>query len=184
MDQEKELNLYQQVKANNRKALEVLFAEYYATLCNFAILIVKKHELAEEVVADAFFVLWRDRHQLDIKHSVKAYLFRIVRNNALRVVKDKRETYNVVEPQDTYMVIHNTPESDYLYDELSSTYQKAYHSLPTKCKQVFKLHKIDGLKYQEISEVMNISIKTVENQMLKALKIIRKAVVNYQIEQP
>lgn len=182
MDQDQEINLYQKVKGDDRRALTQLFTVYYSSLCNFALPIVKKPELAEELVADVFFVLWRDRHHLDITYSVKAYLFRAVRNRALRIVSGKNAIHEEIENYSTPMVLNHTPESDYLYKELSTAYQKAYDSLPTRCKQVFKLSKIDGLKYQEISYVLNISVKTVENQMFKALKVIRQAISNYRME--
>ncbi|TRX58696.1 RNA polymerase sigma-70 factor [Fulvivirga sp. M361] len=183
MERYQQVKLYKQVKANDRKALEILFEQYYSSLCNFAMLIVKKEELAEEVVSDIFFILWRDRHHLEINHSVKAYLFRSVRNHALKAVGEKSVIFEEIEDESARMVIDRTPESDYLYQELSNTYKQAYNTLPGKCKQIFKLHKIDGLKYQEVSDVLNISIKTVENHMLKALKAIRRAVVNYQVEE-
>ena len=184
MTREEELILFDTIKGDDRKALETLFRRYYSPLCNFALHIVKKEEVAEEVVADIFFVLWRDRHRLDISSSLKAYLFKAVRNHALRISKIKEPFFEKIEDVQGRMKNNHTPEALYLYNELDLAYRSAYERLPARCKLIFKLHKIDGLKYHEVGEVLNISIKTVENQMLKALKIIRAAVSAYDMERP
>ncbi len=184
MNREKELVLYQRIKTDDRKALEILFRHYYSSLCNFALQIVKKPEVAEEVVADIFFILWRDRHHLEITHSLKAYLFKAVKNHSLRTSRTLKDPFfEQIEELHDQMALNGNPETDYLYDELQSTYRSAFETLPEKCRLVFKLHKIDGLKYQEVSQLLDISVKTVENQMLKALKIIRGAMRQYQVEE-
>ncbi len=182
MTRKEELFLFDKMKKNDKKALDMLFRHYYAPLCNFALHIVKKAEIAEEVVADIFFILWRDRHRLGISCSVRAYLFKAVRNHALRTSKVQQPFFQQIEEIQGRITSDQTPESTYLYNELDKTYQSAFERLPSRCQLVFKLHKIDGLKYHEVSEVLEISIKTVENQMLKALRMIRAAVLEYDVE--
>ena len=160
----------------------MLFRHYYSPLCTFAQHIVKKAEVAEEVVADIFFILWRDRDRLAISCSVRAYLFKAVRNHALRTSKTEHPFFQQIEEVQGRITNEQTPESAFLYHELDKAYQSAFERLPSRCQLVFKLHKVDGLKYQEVSEVLEISIKTVENQMLKALKTIRAAVLEYDME--
>ncbi len=183
MISDEELVLYRRIKVNDRKALEHLFRRYYSSLCQFALPIVKRPEIAEELVADIFFILWRDRHHLEITHSIKAYLFKSVRNKAIGIYNKRQPVFEEITEHSNQMTVNHTPESDYLLSELDGRYQSAIETLPQKCKLIFKLHKIEGLKYSEVSEVLDISIKTVENQMTKALKILRSAISQYQVEQ-
>lgn len=160
----------------------MLFRCYYSTLCNFSLSMVKNTDLAEELVADIFFILWRDCKHLDVKKNLRAYLFTAVRNKSLEVIRKEQKSADIHTGLDLPHLSHETPETSLLYNELNLHYQKAYEALPEKCRQVFKLHKIDGLSYQEISDILAISIKTVENQMAKALKLIRADINLYQLK--
>lgn len=181
MTPEEESALFEKLREGDKKALERLFKYYYSTLCNFALPIVRQPDLAEELVADVFFVIWRDREHLQVL-NLKAYLFRAVRNKALEVLRTESKHLHVDVEQVELPPSHTTPESDLLYHELNSRYQHAYEALPDKCKLIFKLNRIDGLTYQQISEVLEISVKTVENQMSNALRLIRSDIARYQLK--
>ncbi|UII29741.1 RNA polymerase sigma-70 factor [Fulvivirga ulvae] len=181
MTREDELILFKKVRNGDKRALDMLFRSYYNTLCNFSYSIVKNTDLVEELVADIFYILWRDCKHLDIKRNLRAYLFTAVRNKSLEVIRKEQKSAGLHEELGSMYLSTETPETSLLYNELNQHYQKAYEALPEKCRQVFKLHKIDGLSYQEISDILNISIKTVENQMGKALKLIRADIAHYQL---
>ncbi|WP_051539083.1 RNA polymerase sigma-70 factor [Prolixibacter bellariivorans] len=130
--------------------------------------------LSEDIVQEVFFKLWTDKGRIAIETSVKAYLYQMVRNTSLNYLKHK----NVIKQYE----IANKDESNYIGEsldelligkELNAKIQAAIEKLPTERRKVFLLSRMDGLKYKEIAEKLNISIKTVENQMGKALSTLR-----------
>lgn len=177
-----DLILFNKIKAGNKDALESLFSKYYSPLCNFVNHLIKNPEAAEEMVSDTFYLLWKDRRKLNILTNVKAYLFTIVRNQAFSYLKNNPFQAEELDKA-SFIEDINHPEAELLYNELKSHYQKAYEALPAQCQLIFKLHKIDGLKYQQVADLLEISIKTVENQMGKALRHIREAIEIYQLEE-
>ncbi|MBL3657855.1 RNA polymerase sigma-70 factor [Fulvivirga sediminis] len=178
---EPDLILFNKIKKGNKEALESLFVKYYSSLCNFVNHLITDPESAEEIVSDVFFLIWAERKKLTIHSNTKSYLFTIARNKALLHIKKRpfisENIDSALNTED-----FNNPETHLLFNELNTLYQRAYEALPSQCKLIFKMHKIDGLKYVQIAEVLNISIKTVENQMGKSLKLIREAILSYQLE--
>ena len=181
MTAEEESILFEKLCEGDKKALERLFKGYYSTLCSFALPIVRQQDLAEELVADVFYVIWRDREHLQV-HNFKAYLYRAVKNKALEVLRKESKHLSVDVEEAELPISQATPETDLLYHELNSHYQHAYESLPDRCKLIFKLNRIDGLTYHQISEVLDVSVKTVENQMSNALRLIRNDIARYQLK--
>lgn len=184
MTREEELHLFSQIKLDDRQALERLFNLYYNTLCNFAFTFVRNFDLAQEVVADVFYIIWRDRKQLVIQSNLKGYLFKSVKNKCLAHPELSLKIWQQFDADNPDHDPENleTPESNMLFIELDTLYQSAYKNLPSQCQLIFKLHKIDGLKYSEISDLLSLSTKTIEAQMSKALRIIRKVINSYQTE--
>ncbi len=184
MTREEELHLFSLIKDDDRQALERLFKAYYNTLCNFAVNFVHDFDLAQELVADVFYNLWKERKALNIHSNMKAYLFKCVKNKCFSHPELSLKYWESFEQNDRTHdpILEQTPETLYLYKELDTKYQEAYELLPPQCKLIFKLHKIDGLKYYEISETLSLSVKTIETQMSKALKLIRKSIMGYHSE--
>ncbi|MGB0930867.1 MAG: RNA polymerase sigma-70 factor, partial [Chitinophagales bacterium] len=156
------------------------FEEYYQPLCNFAYKFVKDRDEAEDVVQPVFINLWKKRTELQLNSKLSSYLFSATKNNALMTLR--RREYN------SMYVEHVKHRADRIYDEeigkeeeallLKEKITKAIHTLPPKCQQIFKLSKLSGLTYKEIADDLSISTKTVENQMSKALRILRKQLKN------
>lgn len=176
-----DLDILDQIKENDQKALESLFKLHYESLCNFAHVILRDHDLAEEAVADVFFTFWEKAKTLTIHKSIKSYLFASVKYKSLQLLKKSHISFEQIEAENDHHSLES-PEETYLFEELKSEYQRAYESLPKQCQLVFKLHKIDGFKYGEISELLDIAQKTVENHMTKALQLIRQHIRKYQLE--
>lgn len=161
-------------------AFEMLFRTYYQPLCNYAYSFLRDREEAEEIVQSTFLLVWEKRDSLAIRTSVRPYLYAMVRNACLNVIKhDKikrryagREIALAERSHDsvTHMVASN---------ELENRIRLAMEELPEQCRMVFKLSRFEELKYAEIAGQLNISIKTVENHMGKALKIMREKLKDY-----
>lgn len=167
-------------KIDDESAFEQLFRAYYPRLCAFASTLLDDRAEAEEVVQTMFCRLWEQRTSLEVTSSVQAYLFRAVRNASLNQIKKTqiRDAYKVMNLDN----LNQNPEfqPDRITESaLSQRIEKAIADLPEQCRLVFKLSRFEEMKYKEIAEHLNISIKTVENQMGKALKKLRLDLVDF-----
>ncbi len=174
-------NLWQQVKLGEQASLKVLFMRYYDPLVRFCTPILKDEERARDLVQDTFFQVWEKREKIEISSSIKAYLYTAVRNRALNTLKrearmqwsgDHTELEPLQEGQDGSY--DRMREKD-----LNTRLQYALSRLPAKCRQVFELSRFEHLSNREVAETLEISVKTVENQMTKALQIMRKELLPY-----
>lgn len=173
MDQPEDKELYLNLKTGNERAFQVLFRKYYPAMCHFARQFLNDHELAEETVQDMFVKIWEKRESLNIETSVKHYLFRSVRNQCLNQIQHEK-----IKKQYARMVLESAhqeinPDQYFLEVGLVDRIEKSIDSLPPKRKEIFRMSREQGLKYKEIAETLNISVKTVEAQMGLALKHLR-----------
>lgn len=173
MEQVSDLVLFQRIREDDRLALNVLFETHYTNLCRFACTFSVTAEQAEEIVADVFFTLWKNRSRLMVHSNGKAYLFKAVKNGVFALLKQQHREVKLSAEHDQEDL--NTPEQQYQYQELEQHINRIVASLPYRCQQIFVMNRFDGLKYKEISQVLGLSEKTVEHQMTKALSIIRAA---------
>jgi len=163
----------------NKDLFEQLFKEHFVHLCGFAQNYVPDLDDAKEIVQDVFINLWNKRETITSDKSVKSYLFTSVKNRCFNFIRDnKKFRSNIL---DVDIADYETPyENDsFSGHELQNKIDKAISDLPEKCRQVFKLSRIEELKYKEIAEKLNISVKTVEAQMSKALKVLREELKDY-----
>lgn len=166
--------------AGDINAFEMLFRSYYQPLCNYAYTFLNDREEAEEVVQTTFLSVWEKRVGLNIHTGVKPYLYAMVRNACLNVIKhekikQKHAGEELALADRSYdSVTHSVASS-----ELEQRIQKAIDKLPEQCRLVFKLSRFEELKYAEIAKQLNISVKTVENHMGKALKLMREELKDY-----
>jgi RNA polymerase sigma-70 factor (ECF subfamily) len=154
---------------------ESLFQVNYQPLCAAAYRIVQDKDIAEDIVQDVFIKVWQKRESLDISISVKAYLFKSTINQSLNHIK-KVSNMNEREAQYTseYNDDVNSTEQIIALKETRQRIDAAIKALPQACRTVFILSRYEHLSYKEIASELDISIKTVENQMVKALKYLRK----------
>lgn len=158
---------------------EKLFRQFHPSLCRYAFTIVKDVEEAEEIVQEVFVRIWDKRAQIEFTVSAKSYLYRAVHNACLNLLsKNKKEVRMDEVP---LKIVHQsaTPTADFQTRELEAEIEKALDQLPEQCRKVFELSRYGNLKYREIAEMQNISVKTVENQMGKALRILREQLAAY-----
>ena len=133
----------------------------------------------EELTANVFINLWENKNKLIIHSSLKSYLYQSAKNQAISYLRKKRKTmYSFEEGFDLSDKKDQTPEAIYIEHELNLEFVKAFHKLPPRAKLAFKLHRMDGLKYAEVAEIMDISISAVEKNITSAFKILYKELVH------
>jgi RNA polymerase sigma-70 factor (ECF subfamily) len=173
-------DLLERIQQDDKKALEILFKTYYSPLCRFAKTILKNAEQAEDVVQEVFLKIWDKRNSIEPNPSFKAYLYMAVRNHSLNLLKlNERKYWLDDEMENDAIFSNNEVQANLEAKELNQRINEAIESLPEKCKLTFKLSRFENLSYKEIAEAMNLSVKTVENQMGKALALLRKEVVPF-----
>lgn len=161
----------------DEESFEAVFKTYYKALHAYAMATLKESETAEEIVQSVFLKLWEKRETLEISSSLKAYLYRAVYHDSLNHIKHlqvKRKHWDHAH----YEMTQGKPEQvgeqiKGQENELYERFQLALEKLPDKCRMVFNLSRFEELKYQQIADRLEISIKTVEAHMGKALKTLR-----------
>lgn len=170
------------IKSGNKQAFDEVFLMHFKSLHAYAFTMVKDRDDAEEIVQNVFVRIWTRREQLKTDGFLKSFLYRSVHNESLNYLKHQkvRANFNVhyVDAVKNDMGNLNT---EIAVTELEKNIHSAINDLPEKCRNVFQLSRFDQMKYQEIAAALNISVKTVENQMGKALKILRHRVVDFLI---
>jgi RNA polymerase sigma-70 factor (ECF subfamily) len=164
----------------SESAIEMLFKSFYQPLCQYAYSFLRDKDEADEVVQAAFVNIWDRREELSIQTSVKSYLYRAVRNACLNVIKHERvkkehETHELAQGEP----VHEGTSEGVMMSELERRIAAAMKALPEQCRLVFQLSRFEELRYAEIAEQLNISVKTVENHMGKALRIMREQLKDY-----
>jgi RNA polymerase sigma-70 factor, ECF subfamily len=175
-----EKEVLQTIQSGNESAFEMIFKAYYQPLCRYAYSFLEDKEEAEEVVQSAFITVWEKRKSLDIQTSLKSYLYRMVRNSCLNVIKhEKVKQQHVAHELAVTEVSYESVSQKVYATELEIKISEAMKALPEQCRLVFQLSRFEELKYQEIADQLKISVKTVENHMGKALKIMREQLKEY-----
>jgi RNA polymerase sigma-70 factor (family 1) len=166
-------------------AYKKLFFHFFQPLKSFSFSITKSKETAEEVVSDIYIEIWARRKQLQEIEDLKMYLYISVRNASLRRLKQIQKTSMLSLDDLEVEFASNDPdaENNIITNELAQKIERAIESLPQQCKIIFKLAKQDKLKYKEIAQLLNISVKTIDNQLSTALKKIA-SVLNLPAKRP
>ena len=169
------------IKLGDEQAFELLFRKYYVRLCGFANKFLNDPEESREVVQELFMKIWEGREAIDPEDSLISYLFKIAQNLSLNRLRKKKVESKYVEIYKLVYIDHCEFSSyeSLIGRELENNIFTAINTIPPKCKRVFELSRIEGLKYCEIAKALNISIKTVEAQMSKALNILRIELKDY-----
>jgi RNA polymerase sigma-70 factor, ECF subfamily len=175
--------LAMRIKLGDEQAFELLFRKFNVRLCIFANKFLNDPEEAQEVVQNVFVKIWEGREEIDPEDSLKSYIFKIVQNLSLNKLRRRKvesryvEIYKLVYIEQQEISAHDS----LLARELEESITHSIGKLPTECRKVFELSRIEGLKYREIADTLNISVKTVEAQMSKALRSLRIELSDYLV---
>ena len=169
------LLIFKKVKEGNIEAFETLFRSNYELLCRYAYRFVENMEVAEEIVQDLFYFLWKERLNLQIITSVDGYLYRSIKNKSLQYiektkVRDEYHNKNV----ENAVIETFTPQEELEYKELEQQIGEVLYRLPERRLKIFNMSRMEGKKYNEIARELDISVKTVEAEISKVLRELRK----------
>ncbi|MHC1778899.1 MAG: RNA polymerase sigma factor [Bacteroidales bacterium] len=167
------------LRCGTREAYIFIFNTYHSSLYSYALRILNDENEAEECVQSTFFHIWDIRERLDIKESIRSYLYRSVYNNSITAIRKRRvvDKYEERGLTDLYFTrVVQSPEAEIklIDSETRKEIINSINSLPQRCREIFIKCKIGGLSYNEVASMLNISVNTVENQMAIALKKLRE----------
>lgn len=172
---------YIRIQKDDEVAFSLLFDRYYNSLCNFAFGFSISKEVAEEIVSDVFFKLWENRKKTEIAF-VRAFLYTSVKNKVINTIKADSSIFNLRIDDLAEDAFENyNQEALLVIKEDVELAKKIIDSMPLKRRTIFKLNRIDGLKYKEIAIILNISVFTVQNQMVEAVKYLYAKYPNKKI---
>ena len=167
-------------RITSRADFEALFKAHYSSLCSYANGFLKDPDASEEVVQEIMVKIWTNRDSLVVETSLRSYLYRAVRNGCMNVLKhlnirEEYRSYREREVQES----QRPHEEEIIMGELEQKIRMAIDHLPLERRRVFILSRYEGLTYVQIATELGISVKTVENQMGKALKSLRDELSDY-----
>jgi RNA polymerase sigma-70 factor (family 1) len=166
--------LIERLRKGDILAFERLFKAHYEKLCLFAARFTDDVHTAEEIVSDAYAVIWEKKETLLISISFRSYIYKMVQNRCMNHIKHRKIEKEYID----YIVTRHLPEDDPDHvqkeREIERRVTQAVESLPDRCRQIFKMSRYDNLKYWEIALRLNLSPKTVERQMVIALEKLRR----------
>ena len=171
--------LLERLRHGSEAAFDEIFRAYYPRLVHLAETMLRQRAPAEELAQDVMLELWRRRDSLTVDTSLHGYLFRATRNRTLNYLRHEK----VVQRGSVYAAAETTaqPAGDrgIVEAEIDLALQDAMSALPPRCREVFELSRVHGLKYAEIAATLDVSVKTVEAQMGKALRIMRERMARW-----
>jgi RNA polymerase sigma-70 factor (family 1) len=169
---ESDEDLLGRVRGHNERALRELVARYYTRLGDFSFSLLGRRDLAEEAVLNVFLNVWRRRETLAIKGVVRSYLFAAVSNQSLNLRKRHRRHDAVTLDEAIVLQIADAKraESDLLFSELEAEVEALIMLLPSQRQLIFRMHRLDGLRYAQIATKLGLSERTVQNHMIQAMK--------------
>ncbi|MDD3915425.1 MAG: RNA polymerase sigma-70 factor [Bacteroidales bacterium] len=172
-------NLFRNVAfQDDEQAFRELFIEFYPALCVFAMRYITQQETARDIVQDVFIKIWKNRKSMDITVSFRNFLITSVRNHCTDYLR-KQEVENRYMEKNMLSVIHSSPEEVYTLKELETTIVEALAKLPPNVRKAFEMSRFRGITYNAIADKMEVSPKTIESYISKALSVLRHELKDY-----
>lgn len=151
-------------------------------LCSFANKYLSDMESSRDIVQGVFIRLWEKKDEIDTSQPIKPYLFKSVMNRCLNKIRDEKKMVYYELPDDDRQMVSYLDSSSFMEEnELQTRIRNAISALPEKCRNIFKMSRFEEMSYKEIANELNVSVKAVEAQMTKALKLLRQDLIDYFI---
>lgn len=164
--------IVQEIKEGNERSFQQIFHAYYENLCHYAFTILRDMDDAEDVVQSMFLKIWEKREELTITHTVKAYLYRAVYNQCVNQL-DHRVVQQKFQEQNAAKKLSGVQHPEIFPNELEDRIVAAINTLPKQCRTIFIMSRYQEMKYAQIAKALDLSVNTIENQISKALRILR-----------
>ncbi len=160
---------------------EAMYRCYYELLCQFAFRFVKNHAAAEDLVHNVFFNIWKNRFEWNPRGILGTYLYRAVKNQSLKYLAHQKVQNRSQINDLTILPDYNrmNPEENCLGNEFEEAVRRAIEQMPEKRRIIWLMHREDKLTYQEIANILGLSVKTVETQMSRALRFLRTQLADF-----
>lgn len=177
----KDKEILRLLSAEPRRGYTLLFHTYYAEVCGHVYRMLPDRAAAEDIAQEMFIELWSKRKSLTIKSSPGAYLRRMAVTRTLNYLRNhKKDRFADDTTLSNYESTLTTPLEAVEASDLEHVITHSIDTLPDRCRKVFVLSRFENMTYKEIAGTLDISVKTVENQMIKALKHLRESMANYR----
>lgn len=160
------------IKQGNEETFRQIFHAYYEGLCHYAFTLLRDMDDAEDVVQAMFLKIWEKRETLAITHTIKSYLYKSIYHQCINQF-DRRTVRTRFQEQKAAVKYVAVQQPEVFPDELEERITTAINTLPKQCRRIFVMSRYQEMKYSEIAEALGISVNTIENQISKALKILR-----------
>ena len=167
-------DLVERLREGDEQAFDAIFRSYYPPLVGLAERMLRQRAVAEEIGQEVMLELWKRRESLSFDVSLRAYLFQSVRNRALNQIRHEKVARAAQPYAAQEASVAPRPHAELVQEEIDVALRAGIAELPERCREVFELSRVQGLKYAEIAATMGISVKTVEVQMGKALRLLRE----------
>jgi RNA polymerase sigma-70 factor (ECF subfamily) len=171
--------LLDKLKQGNKEAFSLLFNAFYKDLVLFGGNFLPDKNTCEDIVQSLFLKLWNERATLVIETSLKSYLLKAVRNGCLDEIRHR----NVILEHESYSLSTQIPDMDtenyIFYTDLQKHIQQALNKIPGQYREAFELNRFEGLKYKEIAEKLQVSERTIEVRISKAIELLRKSMKDF-----
>lgn len=181
--------LFHKIKKGDISAWEILYRKYHPKMYVYCKGLLKDADLAKDMVQEAFVILWENRDKLLVEQAISGYLFSITRHQCLKHIRNDLVTHNFSDLSNARLVEietnYYTPEKNILdkiyFDELNRKYTEELKKLPKQCQLIFEMSKDRGMNNAEIADFLHLSVRTVENQLYRGLKKLKKSLLKYSL---
>jgi RNA polymerase sigma-70 factor (ECF subfamily) len=172
-------HILRRIKKGDLKHFENLFHQHYPGMCSYAEALLKSEMLAEEIVQDVFYNVWKNKDNLKLRGNWNSYLYKAVYNNSMAYLRKMKREVLSDEIWENEKEFSSDPEQEMQLKEIKATIIKTLDELPERTSEIYNLNRNQGLKYTEIAERLSISVKTVEANMSRAIKALRASLREY-----
>lgn len=168
---------------NNIEVLESLFTTFYPTLSAFCSKYIKDKDAARDIIQDIFLTVWENRSKIDFSTPLHSYLLKLAHNHCVNYMEHQKVKNKYLQSTSLKLLEMEMGYDD-LFDKLAAEaireqIEKIVEQLPDQCSDIFRKSRYEGMTHQEIANEMNISIRTVETQIYRALKILKNAMRHF-----